>query len=236
MSNKPITVLLLFMCSLLFSATPPARAAHSPDHHGMQVRLAACAACHGKDGEGKPQSGAGVYPRLAGQPAGYLYRQMVHFSKRTRTGIPPVDTMNKQLDQLSNSYLHLIAQYYSQSEAPFPPHEQVAPAILKEGRKLVRNGIPSLGIKSCTGCHGANLRGKAQMGAPALAGQYARYLKIQFRHWAQGERSDVYHKKIVEHIAPARINALVAYISSLRPKTTRPPDFTRPPSSTDPEP
>ena len=46
----------------------------------MEARLLACAACHGRQGEGTTND---YFPRLAGKPAGYL---MTSWS-RSATGV-----------------------------------------------------------------------------------------------------------------------------------------------------
>ncbi|HET8551408.1 MAG TPA: c-type cytochrome [Gammaproteobacteria bacterium] len=191
-------------------ANPP------PDHHGMKIRLAACATCHGKRGQGGAGTTAGVYPRLADQPAGYLYKQLLRFKSARRTGIPPVKIMHHLLINLPAPYLQLIAAYYAAESPPFPPAAPRDQARWEEGRKLVQHGVPSEGIEACTSCHGSDLQGQPPS-VPALAGQYARYLTIQFEHWAQGARHDPLHEHIAETLTTPQIQAMSHYLASLRP-------------------
>jgi len=56
---------------------------------GQALYQARCIGCHGADAAGRvlPKATlgqAGIYPRLAGQPAGYLYRQLVSFAEGMR--------------------------------------------------------------------------------------------------------------------------------------------------------
>src|SRR4051812_476624 len=81
--------------------------AQAPVPDTLEQRVVACAACHGKQGEGLK---ANEYsPRIAGKPAGYLYNQLVNFRARRRHS--PV--MNYMVAYLSDEFLREIAQYYA---------------------------------------------------------------------------------------------------------------------------
>lgn len=194
-------------------------AAPAPDRQGMQDRLAACAFCHGKQGEGDLDRRGGVYPRLAGQPAGYLYQQMRQFVADQRTGIPPVVLMRNLLRDLSPDYTHKIAQFYQDETPAYPPLRQYDPAQLQLGRTLVEQGLPAKQVPACTSCHGARLEGRAPATA-ALAGQNERYLTVQLMHWLQGQRHGELHQHIARALTQQQIEAVSAYLSSLRPDNT----------------
>src|SRR5438045_3176787 len=71
----------------------------------LEQRLAACAGCHGKQGEGLKANE--YYPRIAGKPAGYLFNQLVNFRERRRHS----PAMNYMVAYLSDEYLREIAVY-----------------------------------------------------------------------------------------------------------------------------
>jgi cytochrome c553 len=171
--------------------------------------------CHGKHGEGRAHGG-GVYPRLAGQPAGYLYKQLRRFQSGRRSGIPPVAAMDRLLDRLPDAYLRLIAEHYRRASPPFPPASKRSPARWREGQKLAHHGLPAKHVAACGGCHGTDFAGKPP-DVPALAGQYARYLVVQFEHWAQGARPGKVHKHIADVFTDKQILAVAHYLASLRP-------------------
>jgi cytochrome c553 len=85
----------------------------------IEQRLIACAACHGKQGEGIRQNE--YYPRIAGKPAEYLYRQLVNFRDGRRT----YPQMVYLVRHLSDEYLREIATYYSKLQPPFPRRSAV---------------------------------------------------------------------------------------------------------------
>src|SRR4051812_24302044 len=129
-----------------------ARAADAPDtrvEDTLEQRLTACAACHGKQGEGLRANE--YYPRIAGKPAGYLYNQLVNFRERRRQS--PV--MNHMVAYLSNEYLREIAQYYASLPATFPPASAATPTpVLARGEALMTQGDPGRKIPACIACHG----------------------------------------------------------------------------------
>ncbi|MBM5650184.1 c-type cytochrome [Burkholderia pseudomallei] len=57
------------------------------------VTYAACASCHGQNGQG-----AGTFPRLAGQHADYLRRQIDVFRNGTRANAPVMSAVAHTLD------------------------------------------------------------------------------------------------------------------------------------------
>ena len=72
-------VSLLLVTSHAIAATPPLPGVVDT----LEQRLAPCSYCHGKQGEGVRQNE--YYPRIAGKPAGYLYRQLRNFRDGRRT-------------------------------------------------------------------------------------------------------------------------------------------------------
>lgn len=69
-------------------------AAESSD--AMAKRVAACTACHGKEGRATSD---GYFPRIAGKPAGYLHNQLLNFREGRRSYAP----MTYLIDHLSDA-------------------------------------------------------------------------------------------------------------------------------------
>ncbi|MDY7579577.1 c-type cytochrome [Herbaspirillum sp. RTI4] len=148
----------------------------------MQQRMAACTACHGKQGSAGTD---GYYPRIAGKPAGYLYNQLRNF----RDGRRQYPLMTYMLDHMSDAYLHEIAQYFSEQHPPYPPPQPItdSPALLERGRTLVFNGDPAKKVPACIACHGQTLTGVAPF-IPGLLGLPRDYVNAQFGAWRNGIR------------------------------------------------
>ena len=149
----------------------------------MEQRMLACAGCHGKQGEGSRQNE--YYPRIAGKPAEYLYRQLVNFRNGRRT-YPQMVYFSRYL---SDEYLREIATYYSKLTPSFPTPIQpsVTKEVLARGEAIVRKGDQAKGIPACAACHGKALTGM-QPGIPGLVGLYPDYIVSQLGAWRSGLR------------------------------------------------
>ncbi|MGE5115265.1 MAG: c-type cytochrome, partial [Betaproteobacteria bacterium] len=106
---------------LLALAACAAHAAPQRFEDTMAQRMLACTGCHGKEGRAGSD---GYYPRIAGKPAGYLYRQLVNFRDGRRRYAP----MTALLDPLSDAYLREIAEHFAALEIPYPPPQPPAAA------------------------------------------------------------------------------------------------------------
>jgi len=149
----------------------------------LEQRLLACAACHGNQGEGIRRNE--YYPRIAGKPAEYLYRQLASFRDGRRT----YPLMVYFVRYSSDEYLREVATYYSKLQPPFPT--PIPPSatkdVLAHGEALVRKGDPVKGIPACAACHGMALTGMLP-GIPGLVGLDPNYLSAQIGAWQRGVR------------------------------------------------
>lgn len=171
------SLLLLGLCLL---QSPSFAADVLPDT--IAQRVAACTACHGKEGRA---SSDGFYPRIAGKPEGYLFNQLTNF----RDGHRQYPLMTYLLDHLSDDYLREIAAYFSQQHPPYPPPQPAAadPVVLERGRVLVMQGDAGKQVPACIACHGQGLTGVAPA-IPGLLGLPRDYINAQFGAWKNGVR------------------------------------------------
>lgn len=174
-------LLCVFPWGLVFGQGTSAERA--PDT--MQARVLACAACHGKEGEGTDND---YFPRLAGKPAGYLYNQLTAF-RDGRRQYPP---MNYLLAYLPDAYLKTIADYFARQRPPYPPASTpaVSPQLLRRGQQLVKEGDRTRNIPACAACHGAALTGM-DPAIPGLLGLHAQYISAQLGAWRYGTRTSI---------------------------------------------
>jgi cytochrome c553 len=204
---------LLFAGSLLSHAAGPIPAT-APDT--MEQRLLACAACHGKDGEGARKRE--TYPRLAGKADGYLYNQLLNF----RDGRRLYPAMNYLLNHLSDDYLREIAQYYARLKTPYPSPVSGSPAAaLAQGELLVMKGDASRNLPACSECHGKALAGTAPA-IPALVGLSQSYVAQQMGAWkAHGRRAAEPDcmAKVAELLTPGEIHAVTVWLAAQSPPT-----------------
>jgi cytochrome c553 len=178
---------LLFLAPVLLANAQPKPAADAASGiefaDTMEQRMLACSACHGKQGEGSRQNE--YYPRIAGKPPEYLFRQLVNFRDGRRT-YPQMVYFTRHL---SDEYLREIATYYSKLTPPFPTPIQPSATkeVLARGEALVTKGDPSKNIPACASCHGKALTGMIP-GIPGLVGLYPDYIVGQLGAWRSGLR------------------------------------------------
>lgn len=178
----------------------------------LEQRLAACAACHGKGGEGLKSKE--YYPRIAGKPAGYLYNQLLNFRERRRQS----PAMSYMVAFLSDDYLRDIARHYAMLPPAFPqPPEKPSTEILGRGEALMLRGDPARKIPACAACHGKRLTGM-EPAIPGLVGLEADYIGAQMGAWRnrlrRAQEPDCM-ANIASLLVPGDVEAIAAYLASL---------------------
>jgi cytochrome c553 len=179
-----------------------------------QTKSAACAGCHGVDG-----NNGGGFPKLAGQNTKYLVKQMTDI----KSGARAVPAMTGILDSLTEQDFEDIAVYFSSQKI------QVAQAnkeLVELGQKIYRAGDQSKGLAACTACHSPTGQGNAAAGFPALGGQHADYTEKQLRTFRAAGRDDTTGDKrendpnsmmrmVAAKLSDKEIQAVSSYISGL---------------------
>lgn len=202
--------LLVLLTSMALTAS-----AFGADAAAGKAKAQACAACHGADGN----SAAPSFPKLAGQNASYLIKQMDDI----KSGVRPVPTMAGQLDAMSAGDIENIAAYFAKQKGTIG---QADPALVQRGQEIYRGGVSDRGIPACTGCHSPTGKGNASAGFPALSGQHAAYTEAQLRSFraaadgdSSGRMNDGEETKTMRTIAFAlsdrEIKALATYVQGL---------------------
>jgi cytochrome c553 len=180
---------------------------------GEEGTITPCFMCHGLDGVG---DSAGAFPRLTGQAAFYMYKQLVDYA----SGARPNDVMSPIAHQMTEPQMANVAFYYSALDAPYPPLlGPIEPELLARGREIAEDGAADDDVPACNLCHGANGAGDPPL-FPYLAGQYAPYTELQLQLWKQGVRRndglDVM-ANIARAMSDEDIHAVAVYFESVRP-------------------
>jgi cytochrome c553 len=149
---------------------------------GTAAGAPACAQCHAFNGV---SDGSGAFPRIAGQSAYYLAKQMRDFGAGVRDNaiMSPISKL------LSPEDINDVAAYYADINAPFLPLAPPDPALVKRGEELAKVGSATRRIQACDNCHGPSGAGEPPA-IPYLAGQYASYLALELRMWQRGFRKN----------------------------------------------
>lgn len=197
----------------------PARAADP-----MAQRVAACTACHGKEGRATSD---GFFPRIAGKPAGYLYNQLINF----RDGRRRYPMMTYLVAPLSEEYLKQMAEYFSSLHPPYsaPQPANLPAASLKRAEALVMEGDRSRNIPACIACHGQKLTGVLPS-IPSLVALPRDYLNAQFGAWKNGARKAA-APDCMAHIASQLTSEEIGAVSAWLASQPIPQDMSAAPAS-----
>lgn len=176
-------------------------------------KTAMCAACHGADGN----SLVPMYPKLAGQSASYLVKQLTEFKLgMTSAGkagrVDPV--MGGMAMALSDQDMADVAAFYASQKITAGNGSDNA-----IGKKLYLGGNAEMEVTACVACHGINGKGMPSAGFPALASQNAEYLKIQLEKFRDGSRNNDLNammQGVAANLTDEEITALSQYMSSLK--------------------
>lgn len=206
------TLLLAVLASAL--AMGPAWSAQAKEAKVQQLVKKQCGGCHGDDGNSlKP-----TVPKLAGQHADYLYKQLRNFKAADGKPMGPANpmyptpsdlvyvaapegklpertnpvyflAMNGMVKDLTEADMKAVAVYFSEQK------RKPAESLTKGGeafeavQKLYRGGDSARGLPSCAGCHGPTGAGlPAQF--PRLSGQLAGYTLAQLKNFRAGDRTN----------------------------------------------
>jgi cytochrome c553 len=178
--------------------------------------------CHDLDGDG---DSAGAFPRLSGQAAFYMYKQLVDYASEER----PNDVMTPIARQLTEPQMANVAFYYSVVDAPYARRPEVDPEMLARGRKIAEEGLPEADLQACNLCHGEIGAGNPPL-FPYLAGQYALYTELQMQLFKREVRANdplVVMRDIAEELSDDDIRAVALYYEWLRPAENDEPSGAR---------
>jgi cytochrome c553 len=205
---------------LAASCVPSSALAQTPDLEagrgvvvgGEDASVTPCFMCHGLDGVG---DSAGAFPRLTGQAAFYMYKQLIDYAAEAR----PNDVMSPIARQMTEPQMANVAFYYSVLDASYARPPAVLPQVLARGRKIAEEGLPEADLQACNLCHGKDGAGDPPL-FPYLAGQYAPYTELQMQLFKRGVRSNDplgVMRDIAERLSDDDIRAVALYFEWLRP-------------------
>ena len=177
------------------------------------AQYAVCAACHGQQGEGLQALNA---PKIAGQEAWYLKRQLENY-KAGKRGAHEDDVFGRQMAPMAATLVddaaiaNVIAHIQTMPDNPSPP---TVDGDVANGERL---------YGTCAYCHGSDAQGIQAINAPRMAGMTDWYLASQLKNFREGIRGqhpkDFYGKQMsfMGRILQddQSINDLVAYINTL---------------------
>jgi cytochrome c553 len=171
-------------------------------------KSAMCQGCHGEDGN----SEAPNFPKLAGQYANYLQKQIRDFQSEVRVD-PTMSSMAATVTE-HQDLLDITAYFASQKQMKGSGGNSEA------GKKLFLEGNVVSGVYGCVNCHGENGKGKSSWNAlfPIVGGQHKDYLVKQLTDFKKGDRKNdpagMMHD-IADKLTNKEIEAVADYLSGL---------------------
>ena len=172
-----------------------------------------CASCHAADGN----SPAPANPKIAGQIAEYLHKQLVDF--KPQQGKKPAresPIMMGMVANLSEADMKGLAAFYAGQK--LKPAAASDKNLANLGQKIWRGGNTATGVPACAGCHGPAGAGMPAQ-YPRLAGQYAEYLASQLKAFKEGGRANDPNgmmRGVTARMTEREIRAVAEYAAGLR--------------------
>ncbi|CAM2961748.1 c-type cytochrome [Vibrio neptunius] len=173
-----------------------------------------CVACHGADGN----SQLAMYPKLAGQHAKYIEKQLKDFKLGMTSGgqqgrVDPV--MGGMAMPLSEQDMKDLAAYYT--SLPIS-HNTTPENVVEQGKTLYTAGDAKRGLTACIACHGPRGNGTELSGFPKISGQHADYIKAQLVKFRDGSRANDMNgmmQDIAKKLTDEDIDTLSKYVGGL---------------------
>jgi len=170
---------------------------------------AICAGCHMPDGT----SVVDMFPKLAGQHAQYLAKQLSDYKSGARQD-PTMTGMAATLateEDIAN-----VAAFFASKEMTTATADSSKVAL---GKDIYRGGDMTKGLPACMGCHGPTGAGNPTAQFPSLAGQYAAYTIKQLSAFRDGTRandSNSMMRLVAGKMSVAEIEAVANYIAQMK--------------------
>ena len=206
-SHATRAVCLALLLPLVASAATPARSelqaamrAIPNLEHGSEL-FAQCVACHGPDGGGTSN---GATPRIAGQHAHVLIKQLVDFRYGKRWDF--------RMEQRAGTHLG-AAQDIADVSSYLSTQPRLNDSGTGNGEQLAQGA--GLYAAYCASCHGAGAEGNGEGAVPLLAGQHYGYLMRQMYDAVDGRRPTLsqLHAQRIEPLDFEQVRAVADFLS-----------------------
>lgn len=198
-------VVIAATCALFGSATAALAAG---DATAGKAKSTTCAACHSADGNSvNPQ-----YPKLAGQSADYLLKQLQDYKSGARAN--PI--MAGMVAPLSPQDMEDLSAYFASQQIV---RSAADPALAPVGEAIFRGGNLNSGVSACMACHGPTGAGNPAAKFPAIAAQHAEYAETQLKAFRAMERANdagQMMRSITSKMTDTEIKAVSSYIQGLQ--------------------
>lgn len=164
-----------------------------------------CQGCHGEEGI----SIEGLIPKLAGQYAKYIAKELRNYQSGTRSH----QIMNAMAGTISDEDLADIAAYFASR-----PKMKGAGSDNEVGKKIFLHGDISRTVVACINCHGVNGKGLTPNTSmfPVIGVQQKDYIRRQLVNFRKDERTNspnAIMNRITHKLTDDEIEGLADYVS-----------------------
>lgn len=159
-----------------------------------------CGLCHGLDGI----SAMSKFPKLAGQKAAYIEKQLHDFRAGHRTN--DGGQMQAIVTEIEEADIPTIAEWFASQPPPLPSDQAAEPSAAQDFTNL-----------GCAGCH-TSPNPPPGLTVPHITAQHPAYLERQltaFRDGARENDPDGVMRTVTAGLTDAQITALADYIATL---------------------
>ena len=167
-----------------------------------------CIACHAIDGN----SVVSVNPKLAGQHAAYISKQLNNFKSGLRENI----VMAGMVANLTEEDMINLGNYFSEQDILLLSAQKNGVGSL--GENIFRAGIKSKGVAACAGCHGPSGHGIPDK-YPRLNAQHSEYTLAQLNAFRLGLRKndpEAVMRTIAQKLTEQEMQSVADYIQGLK--------------------
>ena len=204
MNPSPFKAVLIGLSSLLLAGV-----ASAADIEAGKEKTVVCQSCHGPDGN----SANPIWPKLAGQHASYILKQLREFKAGKRQD----PTMQGMVAALTDEDMVNIAAYYQSLALKAPANFDQA--LVAKGQDIYRGGIAETSVAACMGCHGPAGTGNGPAAYPSLNAQHPEYLVAQLKKFKDASRNNDTGKmmrNVANRMSDQEMQAVAAYLAAMK--------------------
>jgi len=203
MKPSHIGAIIVGFCSLmsfnLFAA----------DIEAGKTKSALCAGCHGQDGN----SANAIWPKLAGQHASYLVKQLKEFKDGTRADA----VMQGMAATLATEQdMQDVAAYYESQKIKGGAFNK---DLVAKGEAIYRGGITETSVPACIACHSPSGDGNGPAAFPSLKSQFPEYTVAQLQKFKNSSRSNdagSMMRNVAARMLDSEMEAVAAYLAGIQ--------------------
>ncbi len=210
--GKKVSELIALFSLVFLAQTAFAAGAPIGDAVAGADKSALCQGCHGGTGN----SESAEFPRLAGQYAGYIVKQIKDFKSGLRANNDTMAGMAATVETVQD--MKDIASYFAKQKMVSDPLHKPNKKLAEKGEEIFTKGRPEKDLYACINCHGERGKGKAGTIStfPVIGGQHKDYIIKELKDLQSGLRANDpagMMADIAKKLSAEEVEAVAEYLS-----------------------